>query len=120
MTLDKTLQKIIQRAEFDEETFWEFCNQLKEHPGIQFEYDKCGKFENARLLPMIKGLCEEVQRKQNCIDGFFKLLDDNILVRNTDDDHDFKKYFEQGARLMGRLTACKSTSALEKLGGGCD
>lgn len=126
MTLDKTLQKIIQRAEFDRVKLVEQISQHnQDHPlDIEFKKTLTSNFlwaadkENARLMPIIQGLCEEVQRKQSCIDGFFKLIDDNILVRNTDDDHDFKKYFKQGARLMGHLTACKSTSAFEKLGGG--
>lgn len=109
MTLDKTLQKIIQRAEFDEETFWEFCNQLKEHPGIQFEYDKCGKFENARLLPIIVGLCEEVQRLSKDRDELLKELE-------NPSDKSFQRIIVQWMERSQRY----STSGLEKLGGGDD
>lgn len=109
MTLDKTLQRIIQRAERTE---------LME-TGVWSEdvlsLEQAIKNENARLLPIIQGLCEEVQRLQNCVDGWQQLIDDSVFVRNR--TVSVNQYHKDTTRARAHSVACHSTSALEKLGG---
>lgn len=45
------------------------------------------------------------------VEGFFKLLDDEVLQRNISGDHDFKRYMDQSARLVSHLQASKSAVA---------
>lgn len=97
MTLDKTLQRIIQRAE------------------TEAGPESFTGYENARLLPIIKGLCEEVQRLQNCVDGWQQLIDDSVFVRNR--TVSVNQYHKDTTRARAHSVACHSTSALEKLGG---
>ncbi|MGL4335388.1 MAG: hypothetical protein ACRCST_00735 [Turicibacter sp.] len=91
MTLDKTLQKIIQRAEIKDADVILHSDAVKVH---------------ARLLPIIKGLCEEVER--------LRLALENIKVHDQEVDNGKIVYANCGEFARQAL----STSALEKLGGG--
>lgn len=106
MTLDKTLQKIIQRAEFDVDRLHDFwlCHTTEDDI-------ESAKFENSRLMPIIKGLCEEVQRLTNSL----KFFSEGIVVGNI--PH-IGPVTISGTKAKADLAL--STSELEKLGGGDD
>lgn len=116
MTLDKTLQKIIQRAELafkiktKEHAEW-LANNTKN--GVMPQYF-CGvEQENCRLkdvmIPIIQGLCEEVQRLTSSL----KFFSEGIVVGNI--PH-IGPVTISGTKAKADLAI--STSALEKLGGG--
>ena len=44
------------------------------------------------------------------IEELFKLFDENILIRDTSNDHDFKKFTEQGIRITKVLAELKLVS----------
>lgn len=69
---------------------------------VSDSYNNCA----AELLPAIENM-------KNALLGYRKLLDENILVRNIDDDADIMKFMQQGARLVTHLAACQS--AIDKL-----
>lgn len=68
MTLDPILQNVMKKAEFDRVTLVEQISQHnQDHPlDIEFQRTLTSNFlwaadkENARLQPIIVGLCEEV------------------------------------------------------------
>lgn len=54
---------------------------------------------------------ERAKDLANALEGLMKLIDDGVLVRNTDDDHDIMKFMEQGVRLTTHLQACQTALA---------
>lgn len=131
MTLDKTLQKIIQRAEFDrkevirrsETLLVEYKKVIKKgFPEVKLNDQwlagrEAGHYfgiesENAHLLPMIKGLCEEVQRLRGEFErlraGYMGMFGNQGMTPEMEAWEESPKIIEKAL----------STSALEKLGGG--
>lgn len=60
------------------------------------------------------------KRMANTIKGFIALIDDNILVRNTDDDHNMNTFLTNSARLVTHLKAADSVleEFQKRFGGG--
>ena len=50
-------------------------------------------------------MSDRTEQLESALRGFIQLLDDQVLVRNTDDDHDIIKFMKQGARLVSHLAA---------------
>lgn len=108
MIQDPLLKAVLKRAEFKAELVHDYwlCQALDDDI-------KSAKFENARLMPIIQGLCEEVQRRGDALERVL-----GVDTVKTVSDSEEVEWWLSNLEIRDIVDEALSTSALEKLGGG--